>query len=254
MLLHVRFAGSASGCFGFSDLVGRLHPGRCEHLRRRFGWAKSGLTKRGLNKLRLTELGLAKLGGRLPHVGDQSERRDESCGHQRIAHRDLPISPALLAFLPPHEVLEQLFAVRRIAGWLLLEEPAERLAKRGLSARLPLEPALCRSKSPPTRQHLRQIHLSPFGMVSVTEKFGKPREQRFDKMFQELKPLAAGRPVVGEESAFDRDRVDAFTGPNDVWVILAAERRWQIILAAAPGNRELAAGECHPFARSGPGR
>ena len=76
VVLPRRFA-SASGCFGFSNLVGRLHPGRREHLRRRgLGWTKLGLTKRGLAKLRLTKLGGAKLGGGVPHVGEQSEQGD----------------------------------------------------------------------------------------------------------------------------------------------------------------------------------
>ena len=74
--------------------------------------------------------------------------------------------------------------------------------------------------------------------MSVAEKFRKAREQRLHEQFQQPKPLALARPVVGEKSGFDRNRVNAFTDPNDIRVILMTESRWQKILLQRRESRD----------------
>src|SRR4029078_11624270 len=109
-------------------------------------------------------------------------------------------SPTLLAFSPTQELSEQFFAVRRIADRLLRNRAVERVAKRGVSFGLSPEPALCRTKPLPPRSRCPQVHLAPLWVRSVAEKFRKAREQRLHVQIQQPKPLAVGRPVVGEKS------------------------------------------------------
>jgi hypothetical protein len=80
---------------------------------------------------------------------------------------------ALLALSPSQKLLKQLLAVRHAGGRIALEEPVERIPKRVIFVWMLLEPAHCRSKSLPAGELLGQVHLSPFGVMSVAAKFGK---------------------------------------------------------------------------------
>src|SRR5215469_6502789 len=66
--------------------------------------------------------------------------------------------------------------------------------------------------------------------MRIVEKFRKARKERLHERFQEPKPLATDRPVIGEKSCLDRDRVDAFAGCDDVWVVIVTESRWEVIM------------------------
>ena len=66
--------------------------------------------------------------------------------------------------------------------------------------------------------------------MSFAAKFSNAREQGLDEKVHEPKALAAGRPVVGEQRGFYRDRIDAFAGPNDVRVIFLPQAGWKIVV------------------------
>src|SRR5215475_6949570 len=74
--------------------------------------------------------------------------------------------------------------------------------------------------------------------MRVVVKFRKARKECLYKRFQEPKPLATHRPVVGEKSGLDRDRVDAFADCDDVWIVLVTESRWKVIMLQRRGNRQ----------------
>src|ERR1700751_292778 len=74
-------------------------------------------------------------------------------------------------------------------------------------------------------------------MMRIVEKFRRARKERLHERFQEPKPLATDRPVIGEKSGWDRDRVDPFAGCYDVWIVFVTESRWEVIRLQCRGGR-----------------
>src|SRR5215472_3588175 len=73
--------------------------------------------------------------------------------------------------------------------------------------------------------------------MRIVEKFSKARKERLHERFQEPKPLATDRPVIGEKSGLDRGRVDTFALCDDVWIVIVTESRWEVIMLQCRGGR-----------------